>query len=257
MSVGAAREPSTTATPAPGGEPTHPGPAPRDLGTIEGFRVWGAEGREARVRFVGRGPRVRFGEALTAITGDETLGVARMYQTHSADSQAVEVAGIAGEGDALYTRRRGLAVAVVTADCVPVLVEAGEWVAAIHAGWRGLVAGVVPKTLAKLAREEGTGDPATWRAWIGPVNGACCYEVGREVADHVAAASTPEAIVEQPADGAKPHLDLIAAARHQLAHLGVPATWLLRCTQCDADGLYSYRRNGQRAGRNHAFIWRP
>lgn len=241
--------------------PTLHGPAPRDLGTVSGFRVWSAAGDRAQVRFVGRGPRLPFGEVLTAVTGDPELEAARMFQTHSADVAAVDGPGLHRQGDALYTRRPGLAVAVVTADCVPVLVEAGEWVAAVHAGWRGLVAGVIPNALDRLAAEEGAGDPATWRSWIGPVNGACCYEVGWEVAEEVAAATTREAVVEHSgagggSSGERPFLDLVAAARHQLTAAGMPVSWLVRCTRCDADGLFSYRRSGQRAGRNLAFIWK-
>ena len=125
----------------------------------------------------------------------------------------------------------------------------------------GLVAGVIPNALDRLAAEEGAGDPATWRSWIGPVNGACCYEVGWEVAEEVAAATTREAVVEHSgagggSSGERPFLDLVAAARHQLTAAGMPVSWLVRCTRCDADGLFSYRRSGQRAGRNLAFIWK-
>jgi len=237
------------------------GPAPRDLGTVAGFRVWSAAGDTAQVRFVGRGPNLPFGEVLTAITDQPELTAARMYQTHSADVAAVDSPGLHRQGDALYTRRGGLAVAVVTADCVPVLIEAGEWVAAIHAGWRGLVAGVIPAALGRLAAEEGSGDPGGWRAWIGPVNGACCYEVGWDVAQQVAEATSREAVVEHPGGGGggsgeRPFLDLTVAARHQLSAADVPVSWLVRCTQCDSAGLYSYRRSGQRAGRNLAFIWK-
>ncbi len=241
--------------------PTFHGPAPRDLGTVGGFRLWSAAGRRAQVRFVGRGPQQPVGKVLTAVTGRPDLEAARMRQTHSADVAAVDRAGLHREGDALYTRRSGLAVAVVTADCVPVLVEAGEWVAAIHAGWRGLVAGVIPATLKRLAAEEGVGEPATWRAWIGPVNGACCYEVGWEVADEVASATTRAAVVEHTGAGGggsgdRPFLDLVAAARHQLTAAEVPVSWLLRCTYCDAEALFSHRRSSHSAGRNLAFIWK-
>ena len=253
--------PMTAASPRPAAGPAasvHVA-APRDLGTVAGYRVWSAAGENAQVRFVGLGPHRPFGDVLTAITGDPGLETARLKQIHSADVRAVDAAGVRGEGDALYTRRRGLAVAVVTADCVPVLVEAGDWVAAIHAGWRGLVAGVIPETLERLQR-EGAGDPAEWRAWIGPVNGACCYEVGRDVADQVMAATGRAAVVERPRSPgglpAKPHLDLIAAARVQLTGVGVPSTWVVRCTQCDAESLHSYRRNGERAGRNLAYVWK-
>ncbi|HEX2164551.1 MAG TPA: laccase domain-containing protein, partial [Thermoanaerobaculia bacterium] len=105
-------------------------------------------------------------------------------------------------------------------------------------------------------RAGGAPDPAGWTAWIGPALGPCCYEVGEEVAEAVAAASDP-AVVSRPAAGARPRLDLAAAARRQLAALGVEdVRTVAACTRCEADLLWSYRRDGRRAGRNHAFIWK-
>jgi copper oxidase (laccase) domain-containing protein len=90
---------------------------------------------------------------------------------------------------------------------------------------------------------------------VGPAIGACCYEVGEEVAARVVAASAPEVAVAGPAG--RPHLDLPHAARLQLAAAGVAEVIVLpRCTRCDEENLYSYRREGRRAGRNLAFIWR-
>ena len=135
--------------------------------------------------------------------------------------------------------------------------------AAVHAGWRGIVAGVVPRALDALA-ERGV-PPTAVAAWIGPSIGACCYEVSEEVAVRVASVSGPECVVPRPAGGPHsggsdgsglPHLDLVAAVRHQLTVAGVPSPRVvLRCTRCDAETLWSYRREGKAAGRNHAFVW--
>ena len=119
----------------------------------------------------------------------------------------------------------------------------------MHAGWRGIAGGIVPRTLAALELPEQA------RAWIGPAIGACCYEVGDEVAAAVAEASTEEAVV--PGRGARPHLDLQAAVERQLTDCGIGAVSRLEvCTRCHPDLLWSYRREGARAGRNISFLWR-
>lgn len=245
-----------------------------------GHPVWADRGRRAEVRFVGRPAQASLADesrsqVLTAVVASESAppaGPAAARQVHGATvlappGGAADTAGgtiACGEGDALVTDRAGLALSVITADCVPVLLEAGEQVAAVHAGWRGLVAGVLAATAERLAA-GGAADAAEWIAWIGPTIGACCYEVDEDVAARVAEASSP-AVVSRPDGGsggsggsgnaAKPHLDLVAAARHQLAGLGVAEVRTVpACTRCEPDLLWSYRRLGRRAGRNHAFIW--
>ena len=104
--------------------------------------------------------------------------------------------GHCGEGDALFTDEPGLVLSVITADCVPVLVAGPEGLAAIHAGWRGIVGGVIPAALEKMK-----GAPADWTAWVGPAIGACCYEVGEDVAGPVVAASGPG--IADPRSGRK------------------------------------------------------
>lgn len=210
------------------------------------FPVWRATRGGVSACFVGRGPRLERDETLRAI-GEPELAVAWAKQVHGAALLEARP-GACGEGDALHTAQSGLALAVATADCVPVLLAGPAGVAAVHAGWRGLVAGVLAPAVASL------GDPASIHAWIGPAIGLCCYEVGDDVATAVVAASTAE--VANPVGGGKAHLDLAAAARHQLERAGVRSIDLLiSCTRCDPR-LWSYRRDGKGAGRNLAFIWR-
>jgi YfiH family protein len=134
---------------------------------------------------------------------------------------------------------------VVTADCVPVLLAGPQGLAAVHAGWRGLVGGVIPATLERMGGAE--------TAWIGPAIGPCCYEVGEEVAEQVAAVGG----TVLPGPAGRPHLDLAAAARHQLKAAGVgEVRSVASCTRCEAERLYSYRREGKGVGRNVAYIWR-
>jgi polyphenol oxidase len=213
-----------------------------------GHWLWEARGAGARAVFAGAGPAAGREEVLARVAG-RALPLAWARQVHSA-TVLPAAAGACGEGDALVSGEPGLALAVATADCVPVLLAGPEGVAAVHAGWRGLAAGVLP-----AAVRAATPAPERWTAWIGPAIGACCYEVGDEVAEQVAAASAPEIVTRGPAG--RPHLDLPGAARRQLAAAGVGTIHLLsHCTRCDTERLASFRRDGQAAGRNYAFVWR-
>lgn len=214
--------------------------------------VWKASLGDVEVRFTGRGPaseRSGEREAVLRRIEPEAPPLAWAKQIHSAVALPARP-GPCGEGDALFTDEPGLVLSVITADCVPVLVAGPEGLAAIHAGWRGIVGGVIPAALEKMK-----GAPGDWTAWVGPTIGACCYEVGEDVAEQVVAASGPEVAIPGPAG--KPHLDLPGAARLQLERTGVGQVVVLpRCTRCDEEKLWSYRREGKAAGRDIGFIWR-
>ncbi|HVJ93468.1 MAG TPA: polyphenol oxidase family protein [Labilithrix sp.] len=149
------------------------------------------------------------------------------------------------------------AVAVRVADCVPVLIadRASGRVAAVHAGWRGVEAGVVRVSVGHLAEAPGAGRPQSFAAAIGPCIGACCFEVGSDVAERIAAASTHEVVTRRVGD--KAFVDLRAAVRFQLRSLGltddaiddVPGRGPAGCTRCDRARFYSYRRDGDASGR--------
>ncbi len=218
-----------------------------------GHWVWRSRQGPVHVAFAGRGPAYERDEVLRRVAGHLPGGaptdLAAARQIHSANVLPAR-AGACGEGDALWTDRAGLALSVITADCVPVVLAGPGGIAAVHAGWRGLVNGVIPATLRALP-----GPLSEWTAWIGPAIGACCYEVGEEVAEQVVAASDPAVAV--PGPSGKPHLDLQAVARWQLKNAGVgEVVSLACCTRCDEEKLSSYRREGKGAGRNIAFIWR-
>lgn len=225
-----------------------------------GYWLWSDSCSGIEVRFAGRGPAGARAAVLAAIEG-QPIALRWAKQVHGCavlpvDGQncALET-GPVGEGDALVTSATGVALAIATADCVPVLLSTPEAIAAAHAGWRGVVAGVVPAAVAAL-RAHADNPEAPLRAWIGPAIGACCYEVGEDVADAVTAASAPPVVVQARA-GARPHLDMAAAVRHQLRSVGVEAIRdAAVCTRCSEDWLWSYRRSGAQAGRNLAFIWR-
>lgn len=202
---------------------------------------------------MGRGAGGSRASILARTEGAGTPSVAAAKQVHS-DRVLAGREGFCGEGDALWTGEAGLALSVITADCVPVLLSAGERgggrIAAVHAGWRGIEAGVVTRALEALAAP-----PEEVSAWIGPAIGVCCYEVGEEVAERVAAASDPSVAVRGPRG--RPHVDLAGAVRRQLVLAGLPEPrTVVRCTRCDEARLWSYRREGKGAGRNVAYIWR-
>lgn len=214
--------------------------------------LWRERRGPVEVVFSGRGPSENRGGRDEVLHGIDPAapGVAWAKQVHSATVLAAGGPGLQGEGDALVTDRDGLALCVITADCVPVLLAGPDGLAAVHAGWRGIAGGVIPATLAGFA-----GPLDGWTAWVGPAIGACCYEVGPEVAEQVAAASHASAV--RPGPAGKPHLDLHEAVRRQLAAAGVGEVICVPgCTRCEEESLWSYRREGKGAGRNHAFIWK-
>jgi YfiH family protein len=174
--------------------------------------------------------------------------LATLHQIHSdiaiaADGQA----GRIGDGDALLTMTPGQLVAVRTADCLPILIadERRHAVAAVHAGWRGTVLGVAAQAVRELGRLFAS-QPEDLHAAIGPGIGACCYQVGPEVA-----AEFQPLFPERDLSG-RTTIDLAEANRRRLAaaglrddriYLGAP------CTFCMKGEFFSYRREREQAGR--------
>jgi hypothetical protein len=156
------------------------------------------------------------------------------------------------DADALVVGGRNTG-GVRVADCVPILV--GDLVtgraAAIHAGWRGIEAGVIGAALAVL------GDSRSTRvAAIGPCIGVCCFEVGLDVAARIVrATSAPDVAVA--ASSEKARVDLRMAARAQLRAHGLGAGDIDDvdgCTRCDGERFFSFRRDGEASGRHLAAI---
>ncbi|MDZ7751202.1 MAG: peptidoglycan editing factor PgeF [Gammaproteobacteria bacterium] len=153
--------------------------------------------------------------------------------------------------DGSLTRRRGVVCAVLTADCLPILMcdAAGTQVAAIHAGWRGLAAGVIETGLAAFP------EPRQVHAWIGPAIGAAAFEIGGDVRDALGDhPSAPATAFSAGRDGHW-HADLAQLARARLAHAGVDSIsgggW---CTAREEAHFFSYRRDGT-TGRQASLIW--
>lgn len=157
----------------------------------------------------------------------------------------------AGSCDAILTPLSGVGLVVQTADCVPVLLAGDGAVGAVHAGWRGAAAGVVGA--AAEAFLGLTNDRRTARAWLGPSIGACCYEVGSEVATRF-----PEGFAHGTPNGTF-RLDLAAVVRRQLGGAGIPAENISThagCTLCGGRRYASFRRDRENAGRMIALVAR-
>jgi len=188
----------------------------------------------------------------------EALGlgeVASLSQVHGNDCLAVDTGGLAGTGDALFTTRQDLALAVGTADCLGVVLwdQERRVLAVAHAGWRGIVGGVLESAAARIA--EAFRDAVLFAA-IGPGIRACCFEVGPEVA-----ARFPADCVHE---GERPHVDLARAARQRLLAIGVAPDRLLdlgECTSCEEATYFSHRRDRGTTGRHWTVArlapWKP
>ncbi len=145
------------------------------------------------------------------------------------------------DADAHATALPELGVMALAADCLPVALGCVGAVAIVHAGWRGLAAGVLEQGVRAVRELGGAGQIG---AVIGPSAGACCYEVGPEV---------HRALGEEHRRG--PNADLPAVARARLAAAGVTDVRVLgACTICD-ERFFSHRREGARAGRQAGVAW--
>ena len=156
------------------------------------------------------------------------------------------------EADAALTRQTGTACTVMTADCLPVLFcdDAGTVVAAAHAGWRGLLAGVLENTVSAMEAS-----PKELMAWLGPAIGPRAFEVGDEVRTAFVAASSEAAPAFQAVAGGKWLADIYLLARMRLAGQGVERVFGGNfCTVTEAERFFSYRRDGQ-TGRMASMIW--
>ncbi len=157
--------------------------------------------------------------------------------------------------DASWTSTRGVVCAVLTADCLPVLFcnREGTHVAAAHAGWRGLAAGVLETTVAALV--SAGAPPGSLLAWLGPAIGPASYEVGADVRDAFLRADPDAEAAFRPNRPGHWLLDLYAAARQRLDRAGVTTvTGGDHCTFVERDRFFSHRRDGV-TGRQATLIW--
>lgn len=157
----------------------------------------------------------------------------------------------AQQADASYTDQSGVVCAVMTADCLPLLICAvdGSQVAAIHAGWRGLLAGVIGNTVSVFGQRE-------LMVWLGPAIGPDCFEIGSEVRDAFMKKSAESANAFKPGKCGKWLADIYQLARNELSDLGITRIYGGKlCTVTDPDRFFSYRRETT-TGRMATLIWR-
>ncbi len=160
------------------------------------------------------------------------------------------------EADAIIANIRGVAIGVRTADCLPILLydPVNAAAAAIHAGWRGSVAGITAKTVSAMKESFGT-DPANLLAALGPHIGVCCYTVGAEVVE--ALGERGSGFMVRDGDGDVTRLDLarlnaagLVTAGVKEDHIGI----LDCCTLCESEEYFSYRADPAATGRQVSFI---
>lgn len=189
------------------------------------------------------------GRAVPVLYGEQRhTAVTFVYGQHEPLPAAVHRVGVC---DALLTGEPGVALLVVTADCLPVALVGPDVAAMIHAGWRGLAADILGRVVRRLAVEFGTG-PETLAAVIGVGIGPCHYPVGPEVMAALTAYPLAPCAWQE-----KDRVDLGAWAVGRLAALGLPARAILRmpgCTACSRR-YASYRRDGVKAGRQWSAVF--
>jgi YfiH family protein len=169
-----------------------------------------------------------------------------------ADAEAVVYVGASGPADAAFTRRRGRVCAILTADCLPILLatDSGDLVAAAHAGWRGLAGGVIEATVKALRVA-----PESLLAWLGPAIGPLHFEVGAEVREALLAGDSGAEAAFQLNDRGRFMADLGRLAHRRLAALGVGRIYGSgRCTYAEEERYFSHRRDGV-TGRQATLIW--
>lgn len=174
-----------------------------------------------------------------------------LNQTHSTHCVAWQNKPLTLAADASYSNQAGQACVVMTADCLPLLLtnRQGSWVAACHAGWRGLANGVIENTLKCY-----TGDKADLIAWIGPAISTEYFEVGEDVRTIFIKKSADFAQFFDRNNRNRYQFDYIALAQRQLSAFGIQSYGGNLCSYADAERFYSYRRDGQ-TGRMASLIW--
>ena len=192
--------------------------------------------------------------------GSNGADLVTLSQIHSAVVHRVEDDEPIAPGDGMMTDRPGKLLAILTADCVPVLVadQVKKVVAGFHAGWRGTVQGIVQSGLARMQAEFGS-RAADLSAALGPCIGACCYTVGEEVRSEFRARFEygNELFKSTEIDSPALRLDLVEANRRQLLDAGVTGDRIHvpgQCTGCHPDTFFSHRMSGGRTGRMMSVI---
>jgi len=185
--------------------------------------------------------------------GIKESSVALPDQIHSDNIECIHTPGIFKETDALITSHAGLFLGVQTADCFPVFIYTPKihTVVIIHAGWRGVVQDIVPKTVNIILSKAGS-DPSDLFISIGPGLQKECFEVRSDVFSLF-----PENVLSVHPDPEKKYLDLSTYLVQQFLSFNIPTEQIFRmkdCTKCNQRQYYSYRRDGEKSGRMMGII---
>lgn len=199
----------------------------------------------------------RHGCNLPSLLPSAPLWLHQMHGINVVEIGAIDIAALRQKppaADAAITRTTDTVLAILTADCLPVVIasEDSQTLAAAHAGWRGLAAGILENTVRQMACP-----PEQLSVWLGPAIGPAAFEVGEEVFQAFDAGNDRDAAAcfASTKTPAKWHADLYALARLRLQRLGVSrisgGAW---CTYSDATRFFSYRRQRDE-GRMATFAW--
>ena len=193
---------------------------------------------------------------LREVIGD--VAIVRSHQTHGKTVRVVRRENIheRPEADGMVTAERGILLAVTSADCVPILISdaRGTIVGAIHAGWRGVIAGIAQEGI--RAMESLGARPRDLRAALGPSIGQCCFEVDEDLARRFAREVEGSERHARAGRPGKSHLDLRAIITDQLMRAGLPRESIINvgpCTKCANDRFFS-RRADASSGLQLSFI---
>jgi len=244
--------------------------APRSAPPLRAFAV--GEGALARLElpllrdvprlFHGFGLRGSDPQAMVRAAAGRSLPLLTLRQVHGATVRLITSADApAGEGDALVCALPGIALAVHVADCVPLLAVDPRCrvAAAVHAGWRGTVAGVLRAAIETMRDRCGV-RPEDLMIVAGPAIGPCCFEVGDEVVRSLLASDpgAGDCVIDAPG---RKRIDLAAANRRQALAAGVrPDRFEAAgaCTCCGGERFESFRRDAGRTGRMAGLVgWLP
>ncbi|WP_308387699.1 peptidoglycan editing factor PgeF [Acidithiobacillus sp. AMEEHan] len=183
----------------------------------------------------------------------EPLWLRQVHGTQIVSWEACSGASMASEADGAIARTAGAVLAVLTADCLPVLAcsRDGQAIMALHAGWRGLAAGILEAGITALQVE-----PAEILVYLGPAIGPGAFEVGPELRQCFVSQDPGSDAAFRAGEGDRYWADIYALARRRLRHLGVREIFGGEyCTVTEAERFFSYRRDGC-TGRMASLIWR-
>lgn len=237
-------------------------PAPQGVRALSSLRGAPATGGASQAPYAWLNLGAHVGDDPAAVAENRRLLRSRaglpaepswLAQVHGVAVADLDGAGSQGPADAAITRRVGKVCAILTADCLPIVftTDTGDGVAAAHAGWRGLAAGVIGATVRAMAVP-----PERLIAWLGPAIGPAHFEVGAEVREAFLRTDSGAGDAFKATLTGKFMADLAMLARRQLKALGVTRIYGGGdCTYAHTDRYFSHRRDGV-TGRQATLIWR-